>query len=327
MVDLIPATIGSLHVNHLERTLGVFFVGYMFAAVIYGFIFFSAYIYHSRYPKDPWTNRIMVSSIWGIETAAICFLSKTLHHHLVDLFPFTIGIEEITWPFCVQILLSTVAIFISQLYYATKVLSEKGWTAKATAYIIMTFATTALALGIVVSTEMFQDKILSDMAVRHRKIVAAFHFGTNLLSGLGSFYATASTQRYGASDRWDNAVSLAIRCGGLALVVQAALFAVFLASPQNLYWIPFYLVAARLFTIAPIIILNSRPSADQLQWVDKSDFASIGPSSHSHDITLDSQPNRCSPQKSLLSIKVSQTTRQDSDSDRVFRNVKEDTAL
>lgn len=43
MVELIPSTPGSVNLDDLEATLGVYFVGFMFAMVLYGFTFFRAY--------------------------------------------------------------------------------------------------------------------------------------------------------------------------------------------------------------------------------------------------------------------------------------------
>lgn len=43
MLELVPATPGSLSLDHLEHTLGVFFVGSIFAMVLYGFTVFRKY--------------------------------------------------------------------------------------------------------------------------------------------------------------------------------------------------------------------------------------------------------------------------------------------
>ncbi|KAF8069219.1 hypothetical protein FPV67DRAFT_1491496 [Lyophyllum atratum] len=264
MAELIPATPGSLKHEDLERTIGVFFVGYIFAMVLYGFTFFQSYMYYSRYPRDHWATKSTVALLCLVDTALTGLLSQTLYFYMVDLFPYTLTVEFATTPFCAQLLLSAIVVFIAQLYYAAGV-----WSATKNAVVaglIALFSTAGFVLGIAMSVQLFQNRDLSHLASSPNKAVAGVYFGMVAASAVvasGFLSMSHLPAPYKAiRGPFDAIVSYVVSRGGAATIVQLALVFVFVGTPSRIYWMPFHVTAVKLFVVGAITMLNSRDGGE-----------------------------------------------------------------
>jgi len=263
--DLIPSTLGSLTIDHLEKTIGVYFIGYMFSMVLYGFTFFQAYMYYSRYPKDTWGTKTFVALIVGIDTAVSSLLSQTLYYYLVTLFPFTRGVELATTPYCAQLELSVISVFLAQLFYAWSIWtnSKNALTSGATALL----ATASFVLGTIMTVQLIQNPEFAHMEVNPNKAIAAISHGLAAASAILSFVSLS----IGPVPKgfkpfksvFDNLVGYSISYGGCAVIVQLAFTFVFVGAPSRHYWIPFHVVSTKLFVIGAITYLNTRESLEQ----------------------------------------------------------------
>ncbi|KAH0581220.1 hypothetical protein H2248_012337 [Termitomyces sp. 'cryptogamus'] len=314
MVELIPAKPGSLSLVHLEQTLGVFFIGYIFMMVLYGFTFFQSYMYYSRYPHDHWSTKLTVVLLCLLDTAVSVLLSQSLYYYLVNLFPFTATVEEATTTFCSHVTLAAISIFVAQLYYASAV-----WKATKNAFAsgaIAVLATAGLALGIAMSVKLFKDKTFADLAFSPNKAIVAMSFAMVTAAGIVTF-ASLTHSRLPAPykldlDLFDTLVSFSVSRGGAAFIVHLALIFVFIGIPQKIYWIPFYVTSTKFFVIGAITLLNSREDAQTVthdsQWNSSGATRTIGGSSIHNGTASGLQFKHSKP---AIVIEVAQTTQHD----------------
>ncbi|RDB27053.1 hypothetical protein Hypma_005052 [Hypsizygus marmoreus] len=316
MADLTPSTPGSLSIDHLEHTLGVFFVGYMFSMVLYGFTFFQSYMYHSRYPNDLWVLKLVVALLCCFDTAVSVLLSQTLYHYMVELFPYTRGSELATDPFCAQLALAFIAVFVAQLFYAYSV-----WSTTKNALVsgvIAMFSTVGFVLGMIMSARLFQDPDFSHLAANPSKAIAAVSHSAIAISGLLSFGFLSLNPQPSVfkplSSPFETFVSYTFSRGGAAFVMQFCLIFVFVGLPGTLYWIPFHVVATKLFVIGAITLLNSRTSSQagstrDDHWGSSQATRTIGGSSAGNGAMSGLEFNHKRP----IVIEVAQSTQQDMD--------------
>jgi hypothetical protein len=230
---------------------------------MYGFTFFQTYVYFSRYPKDHWSVKSTVAALCLIDTATSALVSQALYFYLITLFPFAIGLVDATSTFCAEISLATLAIFIVQVYYATRIrsLSNSKFLFGA---IIMT-SSAAFVLGLVMAAQMFQHRAFARLAIPHIQAVAASSQALTFISGfltMGSLFFYLQPSRRPSMkplDTWfDKCVAYTVTRGSIATVVQLAYLLVFTSMPDKFVWMPFHLAASKLYINSLLTMLNLR---------------------------------------------------------------------
>jgi len=258
-----PATVGSLSLEELERTFGVLFVGYILAMVGYGFTFFQTYVYYSRFPNDHWAMKSTVAAVCALDTTTSALASQALYFYLIELFPFTTELVDATKTFCAENGLAVLAVYIVQVFYASRV-----WTISKNAALASTIAlisTASFVLGISMTVQMFQNTAFAHLAVAHVKAIVSSAQGLTFLSGLLTFgalcFSLEPSRNAGVKpmEGWfDKLVAYTISRGSVATLVQFGYFISFVTIPSQQIWIPFHLIASKLYINSLLTMLNSR---------------------------------------------------------------------
>ncbi|KAH7885033.1 hypothetical protein F5I97DRAFT_1928450 [Phlebopus sp. FC_14] len=142
------------------ENMGVLFVGFVVATVLYGFTFFRAsakirnrpkvvlidaetYIYYFQYPRDSRWLKYLVTALSTLDTAvsaigestlstqstlisAVFAVSEVLYYYLIIMFDVNMDILYATTTFCVQYVLSIVLTFMSQMFFVHRVYAVSG---------------------------------------------------------------------------------------------------------------------------------------------------------------------------------------------------------
>ncbi|KIK07953.1 hypothetical protein K443DRAFT_672835 [Laccaria amethystina LaAM-08-1] len=263
-IELPPGAV-VLTLKELESSLGVFFVGYVVATIAYGFTFFQSYDYFSRYPFDHWTIKYTVASLFILDTAITVLISHALYHYLVLLYPFTLGLINATHTYCAAIGLSIVAVFIVQIFYSAYI-----WTVSKNAFLSGALAfvsTAAFALGLAFTAKISHNHKFTSLAVHGVKGVIASGQALSAVAGLVTFGAlcfySKSTQDVAIhpldiAALYEDFITYFLARGCAATIVQFGLFFSFLTMPTKAVWMPFFLVASKLFINSLLTLLNSR---------------------------------------------------------------------
>ncbi|KAJ7103761.1 hypothetical protein C8R44DRAFT_887279 [Mycena epipterygia] len=253
------AAFADLTLDYLEGSLGVFYIGYVLAAVGYGFTFFQSYFYYTRYPNDSWLVQAAVISLCALDTAMSALSSHTLYYYLVTLFALPVGPEEATTSFCVEILLSSFVVCIVQSFYAVRIWQVSQSAILAAAIIVVSAA--GAALGIATTVVMLGNPSFVNFSQYYMEVVISLGQGFRLLSALmvtgGVLVYGVRPVNSGKFSMWDPIISF-LTSGMAGAIAQFICFVTFLAMPKKYLWIAFHFLSSRVFINGLLLMLNSR---------------------------------------------------------------------
>ncbi|KAJ6518731.1 hypothetical protein C8R45DRAFT_949090 [Mycena sanguinolenta] len=253
------AAFAGLTQSYLEETLGVFYIGYVFAAVGFGFTFFQSYLYYIQYPNDSWLIQSTVVCLCALDTAMSALSSHALYYYLVTIFALPIGPDNATTSFCIEVLLSGFAIAIVQGFYAVRI-----WQARQNAALpslIIVLAIAGAGVGIATGTVMLRNTLFTNFSEPYMKAVIAIGQGIRLLGAvlisLGFVVFDVKSGSSGSASKWSPIVNF-LTSGLAAAVAQAVCFITFIAMPNKYVWIIFHFLASRISINGLLLMLNSR---------------------------------------------------------------------
>ncbi|KAJ7634070.1 hypothetical protein DFH06DRAFT_677087 [Mycena polygramma] len=253
------AAFADLTLSYLENTLGVFYIGYVFAAVGYGFTFFQSYFYYTRFPKDRWFIQATVSSLCILDTAMSALSSHTLYYYLVSLFALPVGPDNATTSFCVEILLSGIAVALVQSFYAVRIWQVSQNSVLAIAIIFISIA--GAGLGIATAAVILRNTLFANFSEHYMKAVISTGQGLRLLSalmGAGGILFYGAKQTASGQPSTVDPITTFLTSGTAGAVAQLICWATFLALPKKYVWIVFHFVSSRVFINGLLLMLNSR---------------------------------------------------------------------
>ncbi|KAF8840600.1 hypothetical protein BDN67DRAFT_630352 [Paxillus ammoniavirescens] len=245
------------------ENLGVLFVGFVAATILYGLTFFQTYNYYSRYPRDLQWIRYLVALLCTLDTVASAIISQVLYYYLIVIFDVNVDILYATTTFCVQYVLSILLTFISQLFFAHRVFQVTGGSRPVTLTVFL--SSISFVFGLVSSGQMFAQRRLSAFGSPGLEIVAAVSQGSAAIADVVIFVAMCYSlrpARYRDIAMPDGIVETAITLfvsRGLAFtVVQIAYFGIFVALPSRQFWIPLHMIAVKFYVNSVLGLLNAR---------------------------------------------------------------------
>ncbi|KAJ3503576.1 hypothetical protein NLJ89_g8369 [Agrocybe chaxingu] len=247
-----------LSVGELQESYGVLFVGYVIAMVAYGFTFFQTYVYFSRYPTDHWLIKATVAFVCLLDTANSALISHTLYHYLVILFPLTTGLVNATLTYCAEIGFSLFSLcnFIILIAFG-KATSKDGIVAVTIAVLSTT--------GFLLTIKLITDRAFASLANPQTRAIVTTSQGMIFFAGTVTFGALCFYLRPSQNPAvkppkglYEALVTYIVARGFLATVVQLGFVLTFAAMPSTPVWMPFHLVASKLYVNSLLTMLNSR---------------------------------------------------------------------
>jgi len=161
---------------------------------------------------------------------------------------------------------SVLVIFIVQIYYSHRVWIASQNAAVAVGIAVITFA--AFALGIAATGIITKKLLLSSLSTPQLKAIMASSQGFTFLSGAAtfaalSFYRPSQNPAVEPNVHWTGrlysiVVGSGITRGFIATTIQLGCFVTFIAVPSQTFWMPFQLVASKVFINSLLTTLNVR---------------------------------------------------------------------
>ncbi|KAJ7355163.1 hypothetical protein DFH08DRAFT_851858, partial [Mycena albidolilacea] len=242
--------------TQLQENIGVLFTGYSLSIIAYGFTFFQTYIYFSHSGSNSGGLNLLVGAVFALDTIASVLLSDITYFYMVTTFPFMGGLLSFDLKFAGYLLLSVITVFIVQLFYAFELWKlQENRVVSSTVGII---AIMAFALGLAMVVLIWNDSIVAHWSMLHMEVVIAlFHTFTFLAAALIAFAQSPPKTPTMLIGRLPATFVYLIPYGGLAAAVQFSCLVVFVVRPHKLFWIPFHLVANKLFVNGLLYMLNA----------------------------------------------------------------------
>ncbi|PBK61990.1 hypothetical protein ARMSODRAFT_1025130 [Armillaria solidipes] len=143
--------------HQLDRTVGVWLLGYVVTMALYGFNAYQVYIYFSTLQGEHYLKRVSVALLAMLDAASVGLLTEAVHSYMVLEIPKSSpAVESPTTTFAVDNGLAVLMILIVQLSYAQRIrrqISPKD-NATVAAFVGVT-SVAALTLGIAMTVKIF----------------------------------------------------------------------------------------------------------------------------------------------------------------------------
>ncbi|KAF9219126.1 hypothetical protein BS17DRAFT_789949, partial [Gyrodon lividus] len=246
------------------ENLGVLFIGFVAATILYGLTFFQTYNYFSRYPKDNQWIKYLVASLCTLDTATSAIVSQVLYYYLIVIFDVSVDVLYATTTFCIQYLLSVLLAFIAQLFFAHRVFQVTGGSRPITlAVVFMSFI--SFVFGLISSGQMFARRRLSALGSPDLEVVAAISQSSAAIADVVIFVTMCHSLRRARYREMvlpegimETAATLLVSRGLAFTIAQIAYFCIFVAFPARQLWIPLHMIGSKFYVNNVLGLLNAR---------------------------------------------------------------------
>ncbi|KAH9931274.1 uncharacterized protein B0H18DRAFT_990858 [Fomitopsis serialis] len=177
---------------HLDSTIGCFFVGMVFAIVLYGCSCAQALYYFWQYPEDRARMKFFVCLLWALDTATTATHIETIWGFLLrgHLNPLALTVMPIAGP--IEWFLAATIVVIVQLYYIYTI-----WKLVGERWFRLPLAVMATLLSLLSYAFGIQD---THLIINHPELPGAFmnnkaktaSFVQPLLAAIADIYITAA---------------------------------------------------------------------------------------------------------------------------------------
>ncbi|KAI0749983.1 hypothetical protein C8Q80DRAFT_659801 [Daedaleopsis nitida] len=248
----------------LDRTFGALLLGAFFSVILYGIVVHQTYRYFRLYPKDAVSIRIIVVSLFILETLQVAFSIHTSYFYLVTNYFKPDALVSISVPYVILIAVTGALITaISQLFFLRRV-SLIAFKYKVVSVIAIGFLIAALVGDTLLSIYGFTERAISVYTGNESKWLLAMTFSALTIVNIlvtGSLIAVLRRARENETTK-ESYINLfviyVINTGFLILILDAVSLILAVSFDGTLYWVAFHLVAARLYTNTLLSVLNSR---------------------------------------------------------------------
>ncbi|KAF8180641.1 hypothetical protein BJ912DRAFT_929282 [Pholiota molesta] len=159
-------------VANLGLTYGAYLIGTIVAASLYGILVSQTIYYFNQYPKDPPTFKILVLSLFILDTLTIIFETHGVYHYLIVTFGnFEMLLIQV-WSIQVELLIAyTIKLFVQGFFVVRiwELTSRKRFLPG----VITFFSLAAFGAGLAIVVKLFTFKFWSSSLLPYIKILVA----------------------------------------------------------------------------------------------------------------------------------------------------------
>ncbi|EJU01656.1 hypothetical protein DACRYDRAFT_53157 [Dacryopinax primogenitus] len=101
----------------IDASWGAVLIGVFLAIFLYGLLTLQVYVYHDMFPRDVWWLKLVVASVWILDTLHTVFISHLVYTNLITNFGDYEAIEHNGWSFNINVLITTFVAAISQVFF------------------------------------------------------------------------------------------------------------------------------------------------------------------------------------------------------------------
>jgi hypothetical protein len=258
------SVMSSSSLEDILQTLGGFFIGFVLTIILYGFTFFQTYVYFTRYPKDSVWIKLMVGTLCALDTATSALISQAAYYYFIEQFMTPVGLLDATATFCIENGLAVLVVFIVQIYYSVRIFEVNG-RSPFLPFITSAISLIAFGLGVTMTVQIFNQQRLTEAASFQMKVVAGVSQGCAALADIIIVVALCYALQPSRNPRmrlpegrFEEFFTFFINRGICFTIVQLAYMCVFVATPTKQFWIPFQMVASKLYINSLLLMLNTR---------------------------------------------------------------------
>ncbi|EJC98995.1 uncharacterized protein FOMMEDRAFT_23354 [Fomitiporia mediterranea MF3/22] len=115
------ADAGATKLPALDNTMGVLFVGTIFAMALWGASTVQTYYYFNRYTKDEWWMKTMVALVWMLDSTHQGLITHTVYTYLITEYGNPAALGVIVDTLLIEVLFSALVVLIVQAFFVLRV--------------------------------------------------------------------------------------------------------------------------------------------------------------------------------------------------------------
>ncbi|KDQ50502.1 hypothetical protein JAAARDRAFT_199904 [Jaapia argillacea MUCL 33604] len=267
----------------LNSTLGADFVGFAVSSVVYGILTAQVYTYLKKYPLDKTGYKLLVASLWVLETVDQAFIGHQFYFYCITNYgnPLVLIDRPGIWSLVAQVEVGALAGSIVKACFAMRVYRFSNQNIYVSGLIILMILT---QLG-EMSFFMLLSRVTEpyDLKAPRQPIRFSGSHGLKSLAdlvtvkGLGSsslalgvatdavtafalcYFLQGLRTGYAGSDSLVNSLTLyAVNTGILTSAFSLATLILYNIMPANFIFMAFYFVVSKLYAISFLATLNTR---------------------------------------------------------------------
>jgi len=257
----------GVELPNVDQMLGVILVCLIIAAYFYGMSSSQVYIYYDRFPKDPWTYKLLVAVTWLVDSLHTAFISHTVYYYTVTRFgDYTSLAQTPVFTFNVEIGLVSLLALIVQLYFA-----HRSWSIDRSSWPV------ALAIGALALVQFgfgVAEVAVSFMKVKSFDTLWNYTWLTTVwlsISGVADILITVSIlysfyqnkTAFAEDDGWMTKILMYGLHSGAFTVIVTVINLVFVAAwKHNLVYAGMTYILGKVYSNTLLYVLNRRPVSD-----------------------------------------------------------------
>ncbi|KAF8072172.1 hypothetical protein FPV67DRAFT_1667609 [Lyophyllum atratum] len=250
----------------LDSKLGAAFLGNLIAAIFYGITCVQSYMYFRNSGKDRQWFRMVIFSLWFLDTLHLAFITHGLYFYLVSSFGNLLALVSPTWSILSQIYLTCISDTIIRCIFGRRVWMMAG-RSKVLALCIATTSLLTFVSGFAFASRAFAVGTFVGFAKISYFLYTALGSGVaaDLLIA-GSLCLTLLKSRTGFR-KTDSIVNIlimyAINTSALTTICSIACFITYTIWPNEFTFIGIYFALPKLYLNSLLATLNSRETLSE----------------------------------------------------------------
>ncbi|KAF8180653.1 hypothetical protein BJ912DRAFT_1062429 [Pholiota molesta] len=247
---------------NLGLTYGAYLIGAIVAASLYGILVSQTIYYFNQYPKDPPTFKILVLSLFILDTLTIIFETHGLYHYLIV----TLGNFEMlliqVWSVQVEALIAYTIMLTTQGFFVVRIWELTG-RKKLLPGVITFFSLAAFGSALAIVIKIYVQ-ILEFISPSLYEILVAANKSLEtcadaLITAALCFYLHRGRSEISRTNTMINKlIVFAVNRGVITTFLQLFYLIAFEIKPDSMAWVAFHVSISKVYTNSVLATLNSR---------------------------------------------------------------------
>ncbi|KAI0334812.1 hypothetical protein GY45DRAFT_1367269 [Cubamyces sp. BRFM 1775] len=247
----------------LDATMGPLLIGVILAAVMYGVSCSQMYYYYTRYPRDPWHIKLLVTAVWTTDSIHQALISHSVYWYLITEYGNPTALTLLSKTIIVEVFFNAFTGLFVQSFFAARVWKLSGKKL----YLV-------IPVGILVAGEFSVAMAYSIKALYLNTFVdlvqiKGLSISINAFAAAGDVTIAAilctilhrSRTGFSKSNTLINRLMVfAVNTGLLTSVCACLSLITIVALPNTFVYICFFFLVGRLYSNSLMATLNARKS-------------------------------------------------------------------
>lgn len=250
----------------LVLTMGVALIGTLISAVLYGITITQTYLYFQRFPNDHVLIKLMVATLWVLDTLHLSLISHSMFYYLIANYNNPPSLLSAVWSFNLEVSINGIIGFIVECFFARRLLRLSGgsWMGWVLTLLVCGLSLIHFGLGVYFTDRLFNLKFFVKFPELTwiTKVGLGSAAACDLIIATGlCWYLFKSRTGYRKTDSLIVTLMVyTLNCGLLTGVCATMVIIMFSLFPESLLFMAFFWVLGKLYCNSCVAMLNSRQS-------------------------------------------------------------------